>query len=75
MSADKYVEEFVAFPDTALNYFTHRADTAAALSHANQFVMVMLHVTKMSRVVKKTLAHARQETRRISTEVSPSMPS
>jgi len=45
---------------------------AAALSRANRFAKVMLHVTKMSRVVKETLAHARQETRRISAEVFPS---
>ena len=39
--------------------------TAAALSRANRFAKVVSHVTKMSLVVKLTLAHARQETRRI----------
>ena len=62
----------MAFPDIALKDFTHRAAAAAALSRANRFAKVMLHVTKMSRVVRETPAPARQETRRISAEVSPS---
>ena len=72
MSVEKYVEEFVAFPDTALKDFTLRAAAAAALSRANRFAKVVSHVTKISLVVTETLAHARQETRRISAEVSPS---
>ena len=60
----------MAFPDIALKDFTHRAAAAAALSRAIRFAKVMLHVTKMSRVVKEMLAHARQETRLISAEVS-----
>ena len=72
MSAEKYVEEFVAFPGTALKDFTHRAAAAATLSRANRFAKVVSHVIKMSLVVKETLAHARQETRQISGKVSPS---
>ena len=62
----KYVEEFVTFPGTALKNFTHRAAAAAALSCANRFAKVMLHVTKMTLAVKETLVDARRETRQIS---------
>ena len=48
--------------------FTHRAAAAAALSRGNRFAKVVSHLTKMSLVVKETLAHARQE----SAEASPS---
>ena len=60
----------MTFPDTALKNFSHRAAATAALLRANRFAKVMLHVTKMSLVVKETLTHARQEARRISAEVS-----
>ena len=61
----------MAFPDTALKDFTVCAAAAAALSRANRFAKVVLHVTKLSLVVTETLTHTRQETRRISADVSP----
>ena len=68
MSAEKV--EFVTFPDTALKIFTHCAAAAAALSRANRLAKVVLHVSKMSHVVKETVAHARQKTRRVPADVS-----